>query len=420
MRKNIFLVNVAIFLLLPNLAFSNENKNIFTREKLSGNWGGFRDKLTEKGIDIELTYKADILTNARGGTNKKTCYLDNKDIKLSFDLEKLTAWKGGTFFLYTLGNSYRNSHDFFVDAQGISNIRAPNAWKVYEMWLEQNLLKDKISLKCGIYDLNSEFDSKECGSIFLHSSHGIGTDFSQSGQNGPSIFPNTSLAARISVMPVERFYIQSAVLDAAPGKPGDPEGTHFILKEEEGALIVSETGFLPDQNEEGVCGKFAVGGWHYLSRFDDILDLDQDGNPLRRENNYGLYALADKRIYQSKIVPERNVMGYVRLGWANPDINRFDSYIGGGVRFNGMIPVRKDDQFGIAFGRAHNGDKYRWSQENQGISTDTSETDFELTYRAQITSWLILKPDFQYIIHPNTDPLIEDTIVVGFRFEISL
>jgi porin len=51
-------------------------------------------------------------------------------------------------------------------------------------------------VKIGLYDLNSEFDVIEAAALFLNPSHGIGPDFAQSGRNGPSIFPVTSLAIR--------------------------------------------------------------------------------------------------------------------------------------------------------------------------------------------------------------------------------
>ncbi len=47
------------------------------------------------------------------------------------------------------------------------------------------------------------------------------------------------------------------------------------------------------------------------------------------------------------------------------------------------------------------------------------ETNFELTYRARITSWLTVQPDIQYWIHPNMDPTLKNDLLFMIHFEIS-
>jgi hypothetical protein len=47
-------------------------------------------------------------------------------------------------------------------------------------------------------------------SLFLNSSFGIGPEFSQSGLEGPSIFPNTSVGARFAIKPIEEIVLRTA------------------------------------------------------------------------------------------------------------------------------------------------------------------------------------------------------------------
>ena len=75
--------------------------------------------------------------------------------------------------------------------------------KLYEAWFEQTLFDDRLSFKAGLYDLNTEFDVVETAGLFINSSHGIGPDFSQSGVNGPSIFPTTSLGIRVKAQAMQ-------------------------------------------------------------------------------------------------------------------------------------------------------------------------------------------------------------------------
>ena len=54
-----------------------------------------------------------------------------------------------------------------------------------------------------------------------------------------------------------------------------------------------------------------------------------------------------------------------------------------------------------------------------GNRVDTHETNFELTYRAPITSWLILQPDIQYWINPSVQPALKNDLLLLMHFEIS-
>ena len=108
------------------------------------------------------------------------------------------------------------------------------------------MFQDRLSILAGLYDLNSEFDVIENAGLFLNSSHGIGADFAQSGENGPSIFPSTSLTARLKIQPFKHFYIQAAALDGIPGNPDVDHGTHVHLGDGDGTLLTLETAWFSD------------------------------------------------------------------------------------------------------------------------------------------------------------------------------
>jgi porin len=46
-----------------------------------------------------------------------------------------------------------------------------------------------------------------------------------------------------------------------------------------------------------------------------------------------------------------------------------------------------------------------------------SETAIEVTYLAQISKRLAVQPDFQYIIHPNSDATVRNARAFQLRFE---
>lgn len=386
-------------------------------ETLTGNWDGARDTLAKHGVNTDITYKFDIMGNASGGIKEGARVLDNLDVVVSLDGEKLLNSQGTSALIHLLNNNGgRPDTDLVGSAQGVDNIQTGTpTGKLYQAWIQQNVLDDKISVLAGLYDLNSEFYVTGASGLFLHSTYGIGTDIAQSGVNGPSIFPNTSAAARLKIQPTKDFYIQGAVLDGVSGDPTYKHGTHIDLNSNDGALLVAEAGYAPESTPDS---KVAFGGWRYTEKSNDLLSVDGAGNPLR-ENNQGVYALAEHKLYTEEGSKDQGLSGFARFGFADEDVSRFDYAWSTGVVYTGFIPGRDEGKLGFAVAGAHNSDKYNASSLASGTAVDSSETAIELTYSDNITKWLIVQPDVQYIINPGTNKALDNALVIGTRFTIN-
>jgi porin len=373
---------------------------------LTGDWGGMRSKLHESGIDIEAVYTVDFMSNVAGGTKRRGEVLDNADLIFNIDGEKLYNLKGSTISLYFLNNNGGKPNDSIGNVQGVNNIEvAERTAKLFEAWIEQKFVDDKFSIRAGLYNLNSEFYVTDSSGIFLNPTFGIGTEFAQSGENGPSIFPTSSMAVRGKWEPTEKFYLQMAVLDGVSGDPDNPQGTHVQFNDKDGALYVAETGYKFD------FAKLSLGGWHYSSESDDLIDVDGNGDALRHRNK-GIYTMVEKE-FSEKII------GFGRFGLADKDINQTDYAWAVGVNINKPIPSREDGVLGLAATGVHNSSKYKRSQIAGGSEVDSSETAFELTYSDNLTPWLTIQPDVQYTINPGTDPAVDDSWLLGLRLKIA-
>jgi porin len=365
-------------------------------------------------VDLSVVYTADIWRNMRGGLRRGWRYLDNLDVTLTVDAERALGWNGATIFLYGLYNNGNSLTDDLVgDAQVVSNIDAGvRAARLYEAWVEQRFAGDRGSVKVGLYDLNSEFDATDSGGLFINSSHGIGPDFSQTGQNGPSIFPSTSLAMRVDYALTDNWIVRAAVLDGVPGDPNRPKRTTIKLGNGDGALLVGEVNYVDDDT------KVALGHWRYTARFDDLVATQPDLSPVRRRGNDGFYMLAERRLTREAEDDAQGLSGWVRLGVADKRVNPVQRYIGGGLVYTGPIAGRDEDQLGIAVGHIDFGSPYRQAVALAGDPPVRNEMFVELTYRAAITDWLTLQPDVQYIANPGGSNALRDAVVVGLRTEI--
>jgi porin len=358
-----------------------------------------RDEINEDHgpLLLQATYSGEVMGNVAGGRRRGTRYLDNLDIVFEADMDRLVGWTGAQIHIYGLYNNGHSISDLAGDAQAVSNIETGvSALRLYEAWIDQRF-GDHVSLRAGLYDLNSEFDSLDAAGLFVSSPHGIGTDFAQSGQNGPSIFPNTALAARLQIAPADGWVFRAAVLDGVPGDPDRPRHTVIRLKDQEGALLVGEI----EAPLGG--GKLLLGHWRYTARFDR-----QDGSGTGRGND-GTYVRAELPLVTHG---DRKLEGFVRLGTADDRFNMFDRFAGAGLKFTGWIPGRSDDEMGIAIAAAFTSDRYRAAN-----GATASEVALEATYRTQLTPWFALQPSMHYVRRPSADPAIRDALVLGLRAE---
>ena len=401
--------------------------------RLSNAWDEIHKQLDVNGIQLGIRYDGEMFINASGGLRRGTTYLGNLNLQLTVDAQRLVGWPGATLFLYGLGIHGGHPSSFVGDAQGVSNIEAPTKWKIEEGWIQQNLFGNRFSMLIGRYDLNSEFYRLQSASLFLNSSFGIGPEFSQSGVEGPSIFPNTSVGARFAIKPIEEIVLRTAVLDGVPVER--PNGTREIFAKGDGVLVVAEAAYLyrPVASEQprtrqfrigrDCCGtytgKLAVGAWYYSATFDDLIKVHSNGQPIRHGGSRGIYLVADGTVYQDVQNPDRQLTMFGQLGIGDPRVNRFAYYTGGGLTFAALIPGRNQDQLGIAVAAAHNGTPFIKAQRNQGMREQRSEVTFELTYLAQFGSHLAVQPDLQFVINPNTDPKIKNAVAFMLRFELS-
>jgi porin len=381
-------------------AKADDAKPDFSSNNFSGDWGGLRTSLYDRGYDFEVSYALDTWRNLSGGVTTGNRVLDNLNIIMDVDGEKALGLTGSTFHVYFLNNMGGKPNVLVGTNAGIDNIEtATHAFKLYEAWYQQNFLGDRVSVLAGLHDLNSEFYVTDTSGLFLNPTYGIGTEMAATGDNGPSIFPNTSLALRIAVKPTDITYVQAAIYDGVPQQSNNQRGTHVNFDDKDGALWVAETG-VHDKD----IGHFGVGVWKYTAKRPDQLTGDMT-------HSKGVYMLADKSIYNDG---GRDISAFGRVGLTAGDIEQFKSSWSLGAVGTGFIASRPEGQVGLAVSAAINSDKYRTAN----APVDKTETQVELTYADKLTPWLSVQPDIQYTVNPGTDPTLDNAWTVGVRFGV--
>ena len=192
-----FLCCLFITTYLISLSSTSEASPESEESLLVDHWNDFQTYMNEQGVIFQTINTLDILRNVSGGLRRKAAVMGDLDLVLTLDGERLLNWHEATFFVYGLGIYGTDPSQFVGDIQAVSSIAAPNDWKLFEAWYQQNFGEERYSLLAGLYDVTSEFDViRSSSELFLNASFGTGGEFAISGQTGLSTFPTTSLAVR--------------------------------------------------------------------------------------------------------------------------------------------------------------------------------------------------------------------------------
>lgn len=163
--------------------------------------------------------------------------------------------------------------------------------------------------------------------------------------------------------------------------------------------------------------KLAIGAWHYTASYDDLSEVQPDGQPVRHRGSSGAYLIADRLVSSNA---DGRTTAFLQLGLGDAHVDRFGSYLGAGVISSGVFGGPATNELGLGIAVARNGSHYVDHQLQQGIPVRTSEATIELTYLTQIKPWLALQPDLQYVINPNTDPKLRNALAFTLHFEIAI
>ncbi|HXC58700.1 MAG TPA: carbohydrate porin [Steroidobacteraceae bacterium] len=309
--------------------------------------------------------------------------------------------------IHTTGGAI--SGRYVGDLQGLNNIEAPAALRLYELWSEIEFGRGgSVSTRMGLLDLNAEFDAPVTSAFFIGPPFGIGTDLAQTGENGPAVFPVTSLGLRVAGK-LGASHWRMAAFDGVPGRVDHESFATVDVSHHEGALLISEIEAAP-----AGFNKLAMGAWTYTSRFTAI-DASASGDDATRRNR-GAYTMADLPLGQ---IGAARVNGVLRAGVAAGRVNAIDRFLGAAVVIS-HLSGRPEDAVGLAIAHGRTSDAFQRQQDFDGATPRRSETQVELTWRTPARPWLAVVPSLQWVAHPGADHALRNAFIVGMRFELSL
>ena len=448
-----------------------KTESIWEREYATGDWGGLRTLLADRGVLFNFTYAADGIGVVSGGIKRGVLYNGFLDLGTDIDLEKLVGWKGGRFHVngfYPHGEN--GSANYVGDIGTFSNIEAYDTYRLYELWVEQTFFDGRFSLRVGQITFDSEFAVLDAyGGLFVQSGFGAPEAFSA---NLPlPVYPNATPGIRLRVEPFNGFAIQAAVFDGnvAPGLTPDPSpkaatstefnrhGTHWALRPDEGALFVGEISYrfnqVPEEelsatrtnaddrppgaaaqgaSKRGLAGSYEAGFLYHTDNFADIYDvtLADLGSSLTpaeardRGANHAIYLNIEQEIWRESGTEVQGLGAFAHAVWMPPNRNPIRFSLEGGLHYCGAVPGRDKDALGLGVAYISISDRVAAAVEatNKVEGTSNRRPDFEATielvYRYQAAPWLWIQPHAQYVIQPGGTKDNDNALILGIRTNI--
>ena len=393
-----------------------------------GDPGGLRRYLQQRGIAYSFTYIGESFLNARGGSRRGGIYEGRLDVQFDADLDKLLGWPDASihanlYQIHGTGFSRYYVNNFIT----VSAIEALPASRLYELWFEQRLFDNQLSLRIGQLASDTEFAVSQTGTLFINSTFGWPNIMAVILPSGGPIYPLATPGVRAKYVPNKNLSLQVGVFNGDPAGPArfdndpDPQrrnrtGTNFRTNDP--ALVVAEAAYAYglEAYDNIEPGTVTLGGWYHFGRFNS-LRYDEAGRSLadpastgigrRFRGNSGLYAMIDQTVYREPDDPNDGASVFVRVSSSPADRNLLDFYVDAGIGYKGLLPGRSDDTVGIAFALS------QVSGSARGFDTDTifltgvpgprrsSEAVLEATYQAVLGPGITLQPDFQYVFRPG-------------------
>jgi porin len=421
---------------------------MWEQDTLTGDWGGLRTKLSDAGIALGLQEQAEIWGNMVGGFKQGFAFNGLTTGSVKLDLDKLVGWTGATFFasafqIHGLGPSAA----LVGNNQLVSNIEATPDTKLYNLWLEQKLLDNKLTIRIGQEGANDQMMITQYGALFLNSSFGFpGLAAANLPSGGPN-YPMATPFVRIQYQPTDQITMVGAVFnsDPAPPGPGDPQqrdkgGVAFRLSGH--ALSFGELWYSANQADDapGLPGTYKLGFWHDSSTYgNNVFDTmgvplaspASNGVALAHAGTWAAYGIVDQMIWQKPNAKGQGIGVFLQVMGGPGAFTVSNLFIEGGINWIGPFEGRDKDVFGVAFSylgispskRAFGNSVILYSA--TGFPYTSNETVLEATYLYQANAWLSFQPDLQVVINPNaampssfSSVPLKDAVIAGVRATI--
>lgn len=296
----------------------------------------------------------------------------HSSIDVTLDMDSLFGWNGMTIYAQHKSFSGRNGSGEGAFMQNYSNIDADRFRALGEVFVEQRLWQDRLRIKAGRLDFNSEFAATDNGGSFLNASMG----FSPSIAAAPT-FPLPTAGVNVFLTPRENTTIALGNFNGLDGAPAAVGSTsRFQIAQASHAWSLGDN-----------AGRIGLGAYRHTGLFNATTD-DEGADP-HVKGVGGWFGTLDQTVWtgapraNADDTPSASIATFAQIGHTNASVQGVYSHHAGGVTLSGLSARRANDVLGIGATSA--------------VFNGGSEMIGELFYAFPVTSHLSLVADWQRV-----------------------
>ncbi|BCK77580.1 porin [Acetobacter aceti NRIC 0242] len=397
---------------------------------LLGDPDGVRSRLRAHGVRINLQDVEELWGVASGGISRGATYNGATIVTLNLDTAPLFGWHGGLFNISAIQLRGRSATADRVGA--INTLSGYDAGgrntRLFEMWYGQGFWNNRLDIRLGAIDPDTEFLVSDNASLFLNSDFGWpGVPSANLYGGGPS-WPMSVPGIRARIIPTYPVSVLVGVMDDNPtGGPFfrersmldmNPTGTQFSLST--GVLALAEVDVsvdaagLSDVPTGALPGVWKLGGFYDSGAFPDrrydtqghlLAASDSNGQPLMHHGNWMIYGIVDQTFWNPDGDDPKAASVFARIMGTGGKQNSLSFGVQAGFTFHGIVPWRSNDVLGLAWGMSTAGSRaWHFNRDSLQSGADDvlplrTEHHIELTWQAPVCNGVVVQPDFQYIHH---------------------
>jgi porin len=402
-------------------------KDVWDRDKLTGDWGGLRSDLSKHGIDIGLRLSQYWQRVASGGVDVNSEYGGTMDYRVNVDMHKLLGtWEG---FSVNMHARTRFGYDVNADAGSFALqnagmlMPAPDDYHstdVTGLTVSQYLpfFGGLANLTVGMFDVidtvTGFFPHIGYGQEGFWNVNGLVTALPWFGA-----VEGLSLYGAIGVTVNEKHKMpQSGLL--ALGTENESTGMYSVHDAfDDGVWLAGFHRFIWEMDDKmGYFMVFAGGSTKDQASNDpsDYIFIPGQGIENTEEHKpWDIAAYVYQDFWQDKNNPERKMTFFTGGTWG-PDNPQFAQWhIFASVEGFGLICSRPHDRMGLS--GWYNGLSNEFVSLVSKVNIRLRDTwGLEIYYNFEINKWLHLSPDFQLVKNERTSDDI--AIIPGFRLVV--
>lgn len=394
--------------LLPCIASAQSN-NRYEGRTLTGDWGGTRTDLFERGIAFRGDYVGEAMGVVDGGYGETGArYAQQVRVGVDLDMGTLAGWNGGAFH-FTLNDrrGRSTSVDFVGNRFPIQEAYGGQYTRLTELSYDQTFNAGQSYYKLGYYAMGNQFGLHSLLTHFVNAAF-CAHPLAMSGNSGWYNYPVARWGGEFAQQVSPAVNVRTGWFQVNPNLGGNIERNAFrpLASGTTGSLFPVEVTWTPAKGSR-YAGVYKFGGYYDTSRVDK---RGLDASPTT--GRHGAYVLAEQRLTRESADPSRGLTAFAQYMVSDTDTAQIKRWYALGGVYQG-IGSRAQDSIALGYvGADINNrlvDARRATLAAGGVPADSplynlsqAEELFELSYSVQVNPWLMIRPDVQYIVNPGT------------------